>query len=209
VTRVANPFPPIDYSGVGALFERYVSSVQVNLDQRQRDWAQAARSDLQEVDFLSQEIIAMNNALTSREEYPYVQLDPWTIPSTTAGAFWSDRPARKTEQYRQEIRLQVDTKNFYRTAWNLIQALENLPNLQGCGCKPVHEVRNILVDHRDKITRESFQYSDIVGPQIKGPRTDDQASLWPDAGFVPNSQAFVRHLKAALGSATHNGNVPP
>jgi hypothetical protein len=124
VTRVANIFPHIDYSGVMALFNQYVESVKVNLDQHQQEWAQAARSDLLEVDFLSHEIIDMNNALTSREGYPYVLLDQWTIRSTTAGAFWSDRPAKQTEQYKHETRLQVDTKNFYRTAWNLIKAFE-------------------------------------------------------------------------------------
>lgn len=218
----------VDYSQVVSLFDKYVRSS--TLDQRQKDFVQAARADLQRLDFLSKSVVDTTNLLIPilplpspeqimetiradpefRKKNP--ELDAWLIAnpnprlvqSSTTAARSSDQPAQDTETGRLEMRLEADTRAFYTTAHTLISTLRKLPNLEQCSCAPINEVRSQLIEHRpaQSVIQETFQYGDVTGPQIKGLRRSDQAKTTPrDAGFVHNSQALMRDLTAALRRA--------
>ncbi|GEM_PF-3462015 len=111
------------------------------------------------------------------------------------------RPRRLIEKEKKLERL---TEEFYIKADRITHITERLPGLESFKSPSIRIIRNHLIEHPEgknsQITYDSFGYSRLNGPYIKGLRRGDKMKHI-DNGFRKNCEEFTKNLKETLKKA--------
>ena len=123
------------------------------------------------------------------------------MQSNTSAYTGFDNPLLDEETRRNQRKLKRLTEGFYYEAHRIWKLGLRIPGLNSWKCPSVTMVRNELIEHpeggKSGVTAESFSYSRIEGPFVRGARIDGQLQH-SDRGFAANSREFVETFGLAM-----------
>lgn len=97
---------------------------------------------------------------------------------------------------------EVFTEAFYLFAWRLRLVVKQLPSCRSFECKPIRDIRNLLIVHPEKpggVLRRSVSFGDEVGPQLKPAVLEPPSkSRLFDRGLFVNASEFRDQLMTAF-----------
>jgi len=221
---VSIEFP--SFRSVIGLFARYGKAVAPRLSTEQTLILQEASGTLADLQYLVEEIIALNSSLIARSEQrardlldslrqagstdpefaKFLADNPNLQPSSISSVHGPEGEDLIPEEDRDVVRdLRLKTEQFYQLAHRFTKVVALLPSLQGFEHKPTAVVRNQLIEHPEgkasKVPFDSFGYGTVTGPVVKALRLGKEVGPHPDPGLYPNAVDLIRALTEALSAA--------